>query len=136
MDGPLTTRWLPVASAAFMTVLGAAIALRAFATTGIDLHNRHAEIGLVLRPACRGRHLGTDAVHVLCHYGFALRGLHRLQMTTLADNHAMIRAGLKAGFALEGTARDTAWINGAFADGVTLSQLSGEWSPAGRSTGP
>ena len=27
---------------------------------GIDLHNRHAEIGLVLRPACRGRHLGTD----------------------------------------------------------------------------
>ena len=35
-DGPLTTRWLPVASAAFMTILGAGIALRAFVTTGID----------------------------------------------------------------------------------------------------
>ena len=38
VNGPLTTRWLPVASAAFMTVLGAAIALRAFVTTGIDFH--------------------------------------------------------------------------------------------------
>jgi hypothetical protein len=25
--------------------------------------------------------------------------------------------------------RETAWLDGAFADGVTLSQLSGEWSP-------
>ncbi len=36
VNGPLTTRWLPVASAAFMTVLGAGIAVRAFFTTGID----------------------------------------------------------------------------------------------------
>jgi RimJ/RimL family protein N-acetyltransferase len=97
--------------------------------SGIDLHNRHAEIGLVLRPAFRGRHLGTDVVRVLCHYGFAIRGLHRLQITTLADNHAMIAAAVRAGFVLEGTARDEAWINGAFADGVTLSLLSGEWPP-------
>jgi RimJ/RimL family protein N-acetyltransferase len=60
--------------------------------SGIDLHNRRAEIGLVLRPAFRGRRLGTDVVRVLCHYGFAIRGLHRLQITTLADNHAMIAA--------------------------------------------
>lgn len=103
--------------------------------SGIDLHNRHAEIGLVLRPACRGRHLGTDAVRVLCRYGFSVRGLHRIQITTLADNHAMIAAAVRAGFVPEGTTRDAAWLDGGFADGVTLSQLSGEWSPAGRSTG-
>jgi RimJ/RimL family protein N-acetyltransferase len=102
--------------------------------SGIDLHNRHAEIGLVLRAAFRGRHLGTDVVRVLCHYGLAVRGLHRLEIKTLADNHAMIAAAVRAGFALEGTARDVAWVDGAFADGVTLSLLSGEWSPAGRST--
>ena len=96
--------------------------------SGIDLHNRHAEIGLVLRPACRGRHLGTDVVRVLCHYGFVIRGLRRLQITTLADNHAMIAAAVRAGFVLEGTSRDVAWIDGGFADGVTLSQLAGEWS--------
>jgi RimJ/RimL family protein N-acetyltransferase len=97
--------------------------------SGIDLHNRRAEIGLVLRPAFRGRHLGTDVVRVLCRYGFVIRGLHRLQITTLADNHAMIAAAVRAGFVLEGTMRETAWLDGAFADGVTLSLLSGEWSP-------
>lgn len=96
--------------------------------SGIDLHNRHAEIGLVLRPAFRGRHLGTDVVRVLCHYGFAVRGLHRLVISTLADNHPMIAAATRAGFALEGTTRDAAWINGAFADGVLLSLLFPEWS--------
>jgi Acetyltransferase (GNAT) domain len=52
--------------------------------SGIDLHNRQAEIGLVLRPAFRGRHLGPDVVRVLCHYGFAIRALHRIRITTLA----------------------------------------------------
>jgi RimJ/RimL family protein N-acetyltransferase len=84
----------------------------------------------VLRPAFRGRHLGTDVVRVLCHYGFTIRGLHRIQVTTLADNHVMIAAAVRVGFVLEGTMRETAWINGAFADGVTLSLLSDEWSPA------
>jgi RimJ/RimL family protein N-acetyltransferase len=100
--------------------------------SGIDLHNRRAEIGLVLRPAFRGRHLGTDVVRVLCYYGFAIRGLHRLQISTLADNHAMIAAAVRAGFRTEGTTRDAAWIDGAFADGVRLSLLFPEWSP-GRS---
>ena len=94
--------------------------------SGIDLHNRRAEIGLVPRPAFRGRHLGTDVVRVLCHYGFVIRGLHRLQITTLADNHAMIAAAVRVGFVPEGTTRDAAWIDGGFADGVTLSLLSGE----------
>lgn len=35
-DGPLAKRWLPVASAGFMTLLGATIAIRAFTTTGIS----------------------------------------------------------------------------------------------------
>ncbi len=70
VDGPLTTRWLPVASAAFMTVLGAAIAIRAFATTGIDLHNLSKErfgpfllvggLGLLL-----GMRHSTDPDHVV-----------------------------------------------------------------------
>jgi ABC-type nickel/cobalt efflux system permease component RcnA len=70
MDGPLTTRWLPVASAAFMTVLGAAIALRAFATTGIDLHNLSKErLGPFLFVGGLGLLLGmrhsTDPDHVV-----------------------------------------------------------------------
>ena len=90
---------------------------------GIDLHNRTAHLGLSLRPAFRGRGLGTDVVRVLCHYGFAVRGLHRLQIETLADNAAMIRAANQAGFVLEGTLRRAAWVNGEFIDEIILGLL-------------
>jgi ABC-type nickel/cobalt efflux system permease component RcnA len=70
VNGPLTTRWLPVASAAFMTVLGAGIAFRAWLTTGIDLHNLTKEkVGPFLFIAGLGLLLGmrhsTDPDHVV-----------------------------------------------------------------------
>jgi RimJ/RimL family protein N-acetyltransferase len=97
----------------------------------IDPHNRNAHIGLGLRPAYRGRHLGTDLVRVLCRYGFEIRGLHRLQVDTLTDNDAMIGAAKRAGFVTEGVLRQVGWVNGAFADAVVLGQLATEWRPAG-----
>lgn len=96
---------------------------------GIDLHNRNAHLGLSLRPAFRGKRMGTDIVRVLCRYGFAIRGLYRLQVDTLADNDAMIGAATRAGFVPEGTLRGHAWVNGNFADAVILGQLVTAWSP-------
>jgi RimJ/RimL family protein N-acetyltransferase len=96
---------------------------------GIDLHNRTAHLGISLRPAFRGRGLGADAVRVLCHYGFAVRGLHRLQVETLAENAAMVRAATAAGFVPEGTLRRSAWANGGFVDEVILGLLAPEWDP-------
>ncbi|HEY0785737.1 MAG TPA: hypothetical protein VGD62_07675, partial [Acidobacteriaceae bacterium] len=70
VDGPFTRRWLPVASAGFMTALGCAIAIRAFATTGLTLHtfSRHT-VGPALFVAGLGLVLGirhsTDADHVV-----------------------------------------------------------------------
>jgi RimJ/RimL family protein N-acetyltransferase len=95
---------------------------------GIDLHNRVAHIGISLRAVMRGRGLGTDAVRVLCHYGFAIRGLHRLQAETLADNTAMLTAAAAAGFVREGVLRRSAWLDGDFADEVVLGLLSTEWN--------
>jgi RimJ/RimL family protein N-acetyltransferase len=80
----------------------------------IDSHNRSAHLGLSLRPSFRGRGLGTDVVLALCEYGFAVRGLHRLQVDTLASNAAMISAAVRAGFAQEGTLRGADWVNGEF----------------------
>jgi RimJ/RimL family protein N-acetyltransferase len=97
---------------------------------GIDPHNRSAHLGLGLRPAFRGRHLGTDLVRVLVRYGFALRSLYRLQIDTLADNHAMIGAALRAGFVQEGILRQSAWVDGAFSDIVVFGLLLPEWSAA------
>jgi len=96
---------------------------------GIDPHNRRAHLGLSLRPAFRGKHLGTDVVRVLCRYAFALRGLNRVQVDTLADNDAMIGAALRAGFTREGMLRRCDWVNGRFADEVILGLLAAEWQP-------
>jgi RimJ/RimL family protein N-acetyltransferase len=90
---------------------------------GIDSHNRVAHLGLTLRPAFRGRGLATDVVALLSHYGFAIRGMHRLQLETLADNAPMIRAAQRAGFTIEGTLREAAWVDGRFHDEVVLGRL-------------
>ncbi|MFI9766144.1 GNAT family N-acetyltransferase [Streptomyces sp. NPDC052415] len=96
---------------------------------GIDTHNRSAHIGLGLLPSCRGRGYGTDVVAVLCHYGFVVRGLHRLQIETLSDNTPMLRAAERNGFVREGVLRSSAWVMGEFLDGVLLGLLAEEWKP-------
>ncbi|MDH6113900.1 RimJ/RimL family protein N-acetyltransferase [Kitasatospora sp. MAP12-15] len=94
---------------------------------GIDAHNRTAHLGLSLRPAFRGRGLAGDLVRVLCHYGFTVRGLQRLQLETLADNAAMSRAALGAGFVQEGLLRRNAWVSGQFVDEVIFGLLASDW---------
>lgn len=97
---------------------------------GIDLHNRSGHLGISLRPTFRGRGLSVDVVRVLCRYGFAVRGLHRLQIDTLADNAPMIRTAERAGFTREGTLRHAAWVDGGFVDEVLFGLLTTEWAEA------
>jgi RimJ/RimL family protein N-acetyltransferase len=94
----------------------------------IDHFNRLAHVGISLRPTFRGRGLATDAVRVLCRYGFAILGLNRLQLMTLADNAAMIATATKTGFRHEGTLRRAHWVNGQFLDKVVYGQLAQEWT--------
>lgn len=94
---------------------------------GIDMHNRHGHIGLGLLPAFRGKGFGTDVVRVLCRYGFNGRGLHRLQIETLTDNYAMLRAAEANGFVREGTLRGAGWLDGEFVDEAILGLLVDEW---------
>ena len=94
---------------------------------GIDVHNRCAHLGISLLPGCRGRGLGRDAVRVLCRYGFAIRGMHRLQMETLSDNQAMIGVAERLGFTREGTMRGASWVNGEWADDVVFGLLDTEF---------
>jgi nickel/cobalt exporter len=70
VDGALTTRWLPVISAAFMTILGAGIAVRALLTTAIDFQSLSRQrLGPFLFIAGVGLLLGirhsTDPDHVV-----------------------------------------------------------------------
>jgi RimJ/RimL family protein N-acetyltransferase len=87
---------------------------------GIDLHRRGAHVGLALLPPFRGRRLASDVLGVLAWYAFTVRGLHRLQIETLASNEAMLNAARRAGFAHEGTLRESAWVLGDYVDEVVL----------------
>ncbi|RKT89082.1 Protein N-acetyltransferase, RimJ/RimL family [Saccharopolyspora antimicrobica] len=97
---------------------------------GIDTHSRSAHVGLGLLSTARGKGYGTDVVAVLCHYGFAQRGLNRLQIETLADNAAMLRAAERNGFTREGVTRSSAWVMGEFVDEVLFGLLVDEWKAA------
>jgi GNAT superfamily N-acetyltransferase len=94
----------------------------------VDVDSGH--VGLGLLPGARGKGYGADTVAVLCHYGFVVRGLQRLQVETLADNHAMLRAAERNGFVREGVLRKSAWVMGEFLDDVILGLLAEEWKSA------
>lgn len=96
---------------------------------GIDNHHRSAHLGLGLLPSARGKGYGTDVVAVLCHYGFVVRGLHRLQIETLSDNAGMLRSAERNGFVREGVLRSSAWVMGEFLDEVLLGLLVEDWKP-------
>jgi ABC-type nickel/cobalt efflux system permease component RcnA len=70
IDGPLTRRWLPVASSTFITVLGLTIAIQALSTVHFGVHLLSGErLGPVLFVTILGLVLGmrhsTDADHVV-----------------------------------------------------------------------
>jgi RimJ/RimL family protein N-acetyltransferase len=99
---------------------------------GIDLHNRFAHVGMTVGSAeHRGQGAGRDALAVITDYGFRLRGLHRLQLETLAVNEAMVRTALSVGYQQEGRLRDKAWGAGAFSDELVFGLLAAEWHGKG-----
>ncbi|WP_033326124.1 GNAT family N-acetyltransferase [Streptomyces yerevanensis] len=111
------------------TLVGSAV------LSNIDNHNRSAHIGLGLLPSSRGKGYGTDVVAVLCHYGFVVRGLQRLQIETLSDNAAMLRSAERNGFVREGVLRSSAWVMGEFLDEVLLGLLVQDWKPDSKGQG-
>jgi RimJ/RimL family protein N-acetyltransferase len=99
---------------------------------GLDLHNRLGHVGMAVGSAeHRGQGAGRDALAVITDYGFRLRGLHRLQLETLAVNEAMVRTALSVGYQEEGRLRDKAWVAGSFCDEVVFGLLAEEWHGKG-----
>ncbi len=94
---------------------------------GIDSHNRLGNVGLALLPGFRGRGWSAEVLRLLCRYGFAIRGLNRLQLEATTTNQPMIRAALRAGFREEGVLRQASWVLGAFADTAVLGLLVADW---------
>lgn len=78
-------------------------------------------------PDYRSKGYGTDAVRLICRYGFLELGLWRIQLGVWGNNYRAIRAYEKAGFKHEVRQRMAAYRDGDRVDELTMGLLRSEW---------
>lgn len=90
-------------------------------------HPEHsAELGVWLRRSSWGQGFGTEAIRLLCRYGFRSMSLHRIEALVVDGNAGSRRALESAGFQLEGTERRSARVGARWADTWRFGLLRGE----------
>lgn len=90
----------------------------------INWRHRHAELQIRIGDAAsRGKGLGTEAVRLMCQFGFADLNLHRIFLHVFANNIRAITAYEKAGFTREGLLKDAAYIDGKYQDVVSMGKV-------------
>ncbi|RZQ59363.1 GNAT family N-acetyltransferase [Amycolatopsis suaedae] len=77
-------------------------------------------------PDFRGGGYGTDAVRVLCRYGFDQMRLHGISLWVVAENTGAIHVYRKLGFVEEGRQREAFRRDGKWYDQVLMGLLDGE----------
>ncbi|MFJ6197741.1 GNAT family N-acetyltransferase [Micromonospora sp. NPDC092111] len=77
---------------------------------GVSLHSMHganASIGYWTAAPARGRGVAGRAVTALTGWGFAERGLHRIELCHAVGNRASCQVAERAGYRLEETLRES-----------------------------
>lgn len=95
-------------------------------------HNRCARAGVMVGPDHMGNGYGTDALRIAVRFGFAELGLHRIDVTVLANNPAACEVMRRVGFIEEGRRRQAVYRSGAWHDEIMLSILRDEWHRTAR----
>ena len=97
--------------------------------TGIDQINRRAEFHLLIgESAVYGRGIGTIATTQMLRHAFRDLNLNRVFLSVMSYNKAAIRVYEKAGFRLEGVAREAAFKRGRYEDTVEMGILRSEFA--------
>ncbi len=100
---------------------------------GVNLHSidrlhRKAELGIMIgEPDARGKGLGTEAVMLMCDFGFNALGLHSIMLLTSGWNIAGPKAYVRAGFKEIGRRREARWFMGRYWDDVYYDILASEF---------
>ncbi|MCB9855775.1 MAG: GNAT family N-acetyltransferase [Phycisphaerales bacterium] len=94
----------------------------------IDVANRRAEIGFMLRPNCWGKGFMTEAVAALLEFSFKILKLHRIEADVDPRNAASIRLLERFGFKREGYLRERWFVGEEVNDGVFYGLLHHEYS--------
>ena len=80
----------------------------------LSKEHKKAEIGFWLLPEFWHRGIMTEAMPLICNYGFTVLGLHRIEAYVESDNINCKRAMDKLRFHYEGTMRDCEIKDGRF----------------------
>ncbi len=95
---------------------------------GIDRENRSAGLGIMIGETdARGKGYGTEAVKLMCDFGFNALGLNNIMLLTFAWNIAGQKAYTKAGFREFGRRRDARWFAGRYWDDIYYDLLTDEF---------
>ncbi len=92
-------------SEAFAIVDGGGEFLGCVMAFGIEAEAGRGELGYVVAPSARGRGVATEALRLLTVWGFAERGLMRLELLISVENEASKRVAAKCGYVHEGVLR-------------------------------
>ena len=87
----------------------------------VNWRHRSAELQIRIGEASsRSRGYGTEAIELLCLFGFAELNLHRIYLHVFKTNVQAMRAGEKCGFAQEAVLKEAAFIDGNWHDVVRM----------------
>ncbi|GLZ43426.1 GNAT family N-acetyltransferase [Actinokineospora sp. NBRC 105648] len=90
-----------------------------------------AEVDIYFGDAdARGKGYGTEALRLLCRWGFHNMRLHAIQLYVVVDNVAAVRVYEKVGFIVEGRLREVFRRDGQLHDMLLMSVLAREFEQA------
>jgi RimJ/RimL family protein N-acetyltransferase len=89
--------------------------------------NRSATLGIMIGDrSCWDSGYGTDAMRVLCRFGFEYMNLHRIELDVFAANERAQHVYEKVGFQVEGRKRQAFFKHGRYQDVIVMGLLEGE----------
>jgi RimJ/RimL family protein N-acetyltransferase len=93
--------------------------------------HRSAELQIRIgRKDAQGRGIGTDACALLLRHAFNDLGLNRVALHVFTSNDRAVRLYTRAGFTVEGTLRQSAFIDGRWLDTLVMAILRDEYQGA------
>ncbi|HLR03994.1 MAG TPA: GNAT family N-acetyltransferase [Virgibacillus sp.] len=86
----------------------------------IDWRHRNAEFTIMIAPGFQGRGYALPATKLAMRYGFSTLNLHKLYLYVDKINEKAIHIYEKAGFQVEGVAKEMFFVNGSYHDAIVM----------------
>ena len=89
-----------------------------------DPQNKRAGIGIVILEEKERNHgIGTEAIELICDYGYTTLGLHQFFANVMEDNSGSLYLFKKMGFVEVGIKKDWIFSNGEFKNEILLQKI-------------